>query len=189
MVFYLSFSTPIDNDDCNDQGGQRTVTRSNKKIYDRKKMKFAAKALITLALVCSKFKGGDPFTLSPLRRSFPPQREPLSTTCFQQSTRPEGKISLKDIHDALVDLNEVVKGLQNDVEKKVGRVEDEFGKMKKKVGRVEDEFGKMKEKVPEIDKSCKSTKEDLTRVKKNVKKLKWWQKIFDLKLRVLDSGY
>ena len=103
MVFYLSFSTPIDNDDCNDQGGQRTVTRSNKKIYDRKKMKFAAKALITLALVCSKFKGGDPFTLSPFRRSFPPQREPLSTTCFQQSTRPEGKISLKDIHDALVD--------------------------------------------------------------------------------------
>ena len=71
-------------------------------------MKFSAKALITLALVCSKFKGGDPFTLSPFRRSFPPQREPLSTTCFQQSTRPEGKISLKDIHDALVDLNEVV---------------------------------------------------------------------------------
>ena len=71
-------------------------------------MKFAAKALITLALVCSKFKGGDPFTLSPFRRSFPPQRGPLSTTCFQQSTRPEGKISFKDIHDALVDLNEVV---------------------------------------------------------------------------------
>ena len=66
-------------------------------------MKFAAKALITLALVCSKFKGGDPFTLSPFRRSFPPQREPLSTTCFQQSTRPEGKISIKDIHDALVE--------------------------------------------------------------------------------------
>ena len=138
-------------------------------------MKFSAKALITLALVCSKFKGGDPFTLSPFRRSFPPQREPLSTTCFQQSTRPEGKISLKDIHDALVDLNEVVEEVQNDIEKKFGRVEDEFGKMNKKVGRVEDEFGKMKKMVRQIDKFCKSAKKDLTQVKENVKELKWWQ--------------
>ena len=149
-----------------DSAPSREVT---KKIYARKKMKFAAKALITLALVCSKFKGGDPFTLGPFRRSFPPQREPLSTTCFQQSTRPEGKISLNDIHDALVYLNEVVEEVQNDVEKKVGGVEDEFGKMKKK--------------VRQIDKSCKSTEKDLTRVKKKVKKLKWWQNFCDTEFR------
>ena len=154
-------------------------------------MKFAAKALITLALVCSKFKGGDPFTLGPFRRSFPPQREPLSTTCFQQSTRPEGKISLKDIHDALVDLNEVVEEFGksskqstrpegkislNDIHDALVYlnevVEEVQNDVEKKVGGVEDEFGKMKKKVPQIDKSCESTKEDLTRVKKDVKKFK-----------------